>query len=87
MIQWIDGSFDLESIPKPAIDELIALAEVAEDKNKIALIDLFRLLILKDEQAEYLLGTHWELIDVSVIGYMGAQDMSDPEARIIQNYH
>ena len=48
-MQWIDGSFDLESIPEKAIDELVELAEVAEDKNKIALIDLFRLLILKDE--------------------------------------
>lgn len=71
-MQWIDGSFDLESIPEKAIDELVELAEVAEDKNKIALIDLFRLLILKDEQAEYILGRHWEMISVCVIGYLSA---------------
>jgi len=48
VMQWIESSFDLESIPNKAIDELVQLAEVAEDKSKIALIDLFRLLILKD---------------------------------------
>lgn len=55
VMQWIESSFDLESIPNAAIDELVQLAEVAEDKSKIALIDLFRLLILKDQQAEYIL--------------------------------
>jgi len=48
VMQWIESSFDLEAIPNAAIDELVSLAEVAEDKSKIALIDLFRLLILKD---------------------------------------
>ena len=48
------------------------LAEVAEDKSKIALMDLFRLLILKDEQAGYVLSRHWELIEICVIGYLSA---------------
>ena len=48
VLQWIDASFNIEAIPNEAINELRELAEVAEDKNKIALIDLFRLLILKD---------------------------------------
>jgi len=47
-MQWIETSFDIEAIPREAIDELVELAEVAEDKSKIAIIDLFRLLILKD---------------------------------------
>ena len=49
VMQWIETSFDLESIPNDAINELVQLAEIAEDKSKIALIDLFRLLILKDQ--------------------------------------
>lgn len=69
VLQWIDGGFDLNNIPHAAIDELRELAEVAEDKNKIALVDLLRLLILKDEQASYILNTHWELIEICVIGY------------------
>lgn len=60
----------MESVPNKAIDELRELAEVAEDKNKIALIDLFRLLMLKDAQADYILSTHWELIEVCIIGYL-----------------
>ena len=55
VLQWIEAGFSMESIPKQAIDELRELAEVAEDKNKIALVDLFRLLILKDPQADYIL--------------------------------
>lgn len=70
VLAWIDSSFSMESIPKEAIDELKELAEVAEDKNKIALIDLFRLLILKDAQADYILQAHWDLIEVCVIGYL-----------------
>jgi len=51
VIEWIDGSFNIESISHEAINELVELVDVAEDKNKIALIDLFRLLVLKDDQA------------------------------------
>ena len=53
---------NLEAIPKQAIDELVELARIAEDRNKIALADLLRLLVLKDVQAEYLLSQHWDLI-------------------------
>ena len=78
---------NLEAISKAAIDELVELAEIAEDKNKIALVDLFRLLVLKDVQAEYILTKHWELIQVCIIGYLSAQDLKDKEARVVQNYH
>lgn len=82
-MQWIEGSFNLESIPQKAIDELVELAEIAEDKNKIALIDLFRLLVLKDTQAEYIVQRHWELIEICIIGYLSAQNLQDAEARLI----
>jgi hypothetical protein len=55
VMQWIEGSFDTEAIPRDAIDELISLAEVATDKNTIAVTDLLRLLMLKDTQAEYIM--------------------------------
>ena len=44
---WLEG-FDLGSIPREAIDELAELAEIAEEKSKIALIDLFRLVVLQE---------------------------------------
>ena len=87
VMQWIEGSFDTEAIPRNAIDELVELAEVAEDKNKIALIDLFRLLVLKDVQAEYILTRHWELIEVCIIGYLSCQELGDASNKVIQNYH
>ena len=62
-MQWIEGGFNLEAIPKKAIDELSALALVAEDKNKIAVCDLFRLLVLQGDQAEYIIGQHWTLVE------------------------
>ena len=56
-------------------------------KSKIALIDLFRLMILKEDQAEYVLNRHWELFEVCIIGYLMAQNLMDTEAKIMQNYH
>ena len=47
-MQWIESGFNIDGIPRQAIDELCQLAKVAEDKSKIAISDLFRLLVLKD---------------------------------------
>lgn len=87
LISWLNGSFNLEAISKAAINELASLAEIAEDRSKIALVDLFRLLVLTGTQAEFILQDHWELIEVCIIGYLSAQDLKDPEAKVIQNYH
>ena len=56
----------LEKCPNNAMDELVELTEVAEEKNKIALVDLFRLLMRKDNQCEYILTKHWEMIDTCI---------------------
>lgn len=69
------------------MDELRELAEIAEDKPKIALIDLFRLLVLTEDQADYVMASHWELIEVCIFGYISAQNLQDPTAKIMQNYH
>ena len=45
LMAWLE-TFDLKTISNEAIDELVELAEIAEERSKIALIDLFRLLIL-----------------------------------------
>jgi hypothetical protein len=42
------ASFDIAKISKEAIDQLVALSEIAEDKSKIALIDLLRLVVLNE---------------------------------------
>jgi hypothetical protein len=71
------------------LDQLVQLAEIAEEKSKIALIDLLRLIVLEDSQAEYLLSKHWELVDVCIIGYVECQDLKDtsPDSKVIHNYH
>lgn len=69
------------------MDELVSLCEIAEDKSKMALMDLMRLLVLEGMQAEYLVQTHWELISVCAIEYNLAQDVDDKEAKLMQNYH
>jgi hypothetical protein len=42
--EWLN-IFSLEDIPQQALGELFQLVEGAEDKNKMALVDLLRLLM------------------------------------------
>lgn len=67
---------------------MIALAETAEDKSKIALVDLLRLVVLDEDQAEYVFSKHWHnLVEVAIIGYIEKTDLTDSNARVIHNYH
>ena len=64
------------------------MAETAEDKSKIALVDLMRLIVLDEQQADYVFGKHWStLVDKCVIGYIESTDLKDKDARVIHNYH
>jgi thioredoxin 1 len=83
---WLNV-FRLENMPREAIDELMELVEIAEDKNKIALIDLIRLLMLHEGNAAHILNRHWQSFEVSIFGYVQCMDIKDPEAKVIQNYH
>ena len=56
--QWLK-IFSLEDIPQSAIDELFQMLEVAEEKSKIALIDLLRLIMLYEAPAAHILNKHW----------------------------
>jgi len=83
LLKWLNGSFNLESIPNDAIDELAELTEVAEEKSKIALVDLLRLLCLNEDIAKYFITKHWELVDLCMIQYLQMQDMKDASAKIM----
>ena len=63
------------------------LAEIAEDKSKIALIDLLRLIVLEEEQAAHVFGPHWMQIDNFVFEYVGAMDLKDLDNKVGHNYH
>jgi len=65
-LKWLDV-FNLESIPCEAMDELVELTEVAEEKSKIALVDLLRLLCLNENHADYFITKHWDLVDACMI--------------------
>lgn len=45
LLAWLE-TFDYKSMSRATIDQLVGLAEFAEDKQKIALIDLLRLVVL-----------------------------------------
>lgn len=79
---WLN-TLKLEKMPAEAIDELMQLIEIAEDKSKIALIDLVRLLIVHEGNAAYILNKHWQTIDVAIFGYLQCMDVKDPEAKVI----
>lgn len=57
-------------MPKDAIDELMEMVDIAEDKSKIALIDLIRLLMLHEHTTAHILNKHWQCFEVSIFGYM-----------------
>jgi PUL domain len=63
------------------------MLEIAEDKSKIALIDLIRLLLQHEANAAYILNKHWQTFEVAIFGYLQCMDIKDPEAKVIQNYH
>lgn len=58
LLSWL-ATFKLDYAPREAIDELMSLIDVAEDKSKIALIDLLRLLIVHEANAIHILNKHW----------------------------
>jgi len=58
--------FKFESISQEALNELISMVEVAEERSKIALIDLVRLLFQYEGSAAHVLYKHWETFDISI---------------------
>lgn len=63
------------------------MLEVAEDRSKIALIDLLRLLFQHEGQAAHILYKHWETFDITIFQYLQCMDIKDPENKVIHNYH
>jgi hypothetical protein len=47
ILDWLI-KFDIKQVSNETIDQIVGLAEIAEDKSKIALIDLLRLVVLDE---------------------------------------
>jgi len=60
---------------------------VAEERSKIALIDLMRLLFQFEGSAAHILYKHWETFDLSIFQYLLCVDIKDPENKVVHNYH
>jgi len=84
---WLEGGFALDNIPQAAIGELIEMVAAAEEKTKIALIDLTRLLMLHEAAAAHILYKHWETFDISIFQYLLCCDIKDAKNKVIHNYH
>lgn len=63
--EWMT-TFQLDKISFKAIDELIEMVQVAEERSKIALIDLIRLLFQYEGPTNHVLRKHWETFDISI---------------------
>lgn len=63
--EWLD-TFKFDVISQPALDDLVAMVGVAEERSKIALIDLMRLLFQYEASAAHILYKHWETFDLSI---------------------
>ena len=79
--------FKLENIPRNALKELISLIESAEDKFKIALIDLLRLLIVHEQTAAIVTNEFWHSLDTCIFEYIKCLDIKNLEEKTTQNYH
>jgi hypothetical protein len=83
---WLDGSFDLKAVPKEAIDQMATYSEKATGKTKIAFADLLRLIILTEEQADYIMSKHW----TTLIDDFATQFVCKPENKedkLVQNFN
>jgi len=79
--------FKLEAISQEAINELVSMVEVAEERFKIALIDLVRLLFQYEGSAAHILYKHWPTFDISIFQYLLCMDIKDANNKVIHNYH
>ena len=84
--KWLE-SFDLQNIPQEALDELVELVGAAEERSKIALIDLMRLLFQYEASAAHILYKHWETFDLTIFQYLLCMDIKDASNKVIHNYH
>jgi hypothetical protein len=60
---------------------------IAEERSKIALIDLMRLLFKYEASAAHILNRHWETFDLTIFQYLLCVDTKDPSNKVLHNFH
>ena len=79
--------FSFEDIPKEACDELVLMLEIAEDRSKIALIDLIRILFQYEKPTVFIAYKHWDSFDAMIFQYIRCLDIKNPEEKVTHNIH
>jgi hypothetical protein len=63
--KWLN-IFSFEDIPVEACNELVMMLEIAEDRSKIALVDLIRLLFQYEFPTVHIIYKHWNSFDTMI---------------------
>uniref|UniRef100_A0A7S3CJK8 PUL domain-containing protein n=1 Tax=Strombidium rassoulzadegani TaxID=1082188 RepID=A0A7S3CJK8_9SPIT len=63
------------------------MVEIAEDRSKIALIDLVRLLLQFENKAVHILRKHWETFNICINQYLMCLDIKNASEKVVHNYH
>jgi len=63
------------------------MLQVAEDRSKIALMDLIRLLLPYEGPAAHIFYKHWETFDITIFQYLLCIDIKDESNKVMTNYH
>lgn len=74
-------------MPNSVVAELVEVISVANEKGKIATMDLMRLVVLNEMQAGCVLAKHWDLISTHVIAYLASHNIKDKNNRMLHNFH
>lgn len=83
--KWLN-IFSMPDIPANACTELMGMVEVAEDRSKIALIDLVRLLFQYEAPTGHIIYKHWESLD-TIFQYIKCLDIKNPDEKVTHNIH
>ena len=63
------------------------MLEIAEDRSKIALIDLIRLLFQYEAPTGHIIYKHWDSFDAMIFQYIKCLDIKDPNEKVTHNIH
>ena len=67
--------------------QLAQLCEAAEERTKIALIDLVRLLFQFEVPTGHVVYNLWDSFDMTIFQYLRCVDIKDPAEKVLHNYH
>jgi hypothetical protein len=78
----------MDMICEQTIDQLTELTLSARIFEKTVILDIYRLVMLNESSASYILTKHWdELFEVCLMGYLNVAEVDKPENTEMCKYH